>query len=169
MIELLDAVNRLIDIINARGYKNGKHLKVWHINSTAHPHIFEMFSILRLFEEWKQEVGLTDRFITRQTYEDLVWMVFGLAGIACVYLDTDGNKKMHQGRSGTDVCEHFFAMIRSINSNPNLQQCREGASKVSSSIKSNLFTGTKGGQNTAGTKREHDDFFNPLHKKRKID
>ena len=39
---------------------------------------------------------------------------------------------MHQGRSGSDVCEHFFSMIRYINSNPTMQQAREGCSTVSS-------------------------------------
>ena len=51
------------------------------------------------------------KFITQESYEDLCWMVFGTAGVACTYLDKNWRLKMHQGRSGSDVCEHFFAKI----------------------------------------------------------
>ena len=89
---------------------------------------------LRIFEKWKKECGRHKKnFITSQSYEDLVWMVFGFAAHASLYLKEDKTEMMHQGRSGTDVCEHFFSMIRYINSNPTMQQAREGASNVASS------------------------------------
>ena len=101
---------------------------------TRHRHVMEMFDVLRLFEEWRSEVGgFNEKFITKQTWEDLVWMVFGLAGVAC-FLKEDGSEQMHQGRSGSDVCEHFFSQIRYINSNPNAQQANEGASAMSGDI-----------------------------------
>ena len=32
-------------------------------------------------------------------------LVFGVAGIACMYLDGDKSMMFHQGRSGSDVCD----------------------------------------------------------------
>ena len=94
MMEIFNAVDWLIDIMNATSFKNGKHTQVRHINSPVHPNIFELFAILRLFEEWKEEAGgFNEKYITKYTYEDLVWMVFGLAGVAYCYLDVDGSKK----------------------------------------------------------------------------
>ena len=91
--------------------------------------------MLRLFEIWRRECGeFNEKFITKQTWEDLVWMVLGLAGTACCYLNEDGSRVMHQGRSGSDVCEHFFSQVRYINSNPNAQQTNEGASALSGDI-----------------------------------
>ena len=127
MIDLFLKVDRLVDIMNGSTKKEGVEL----INHPRHKHITELFDILRVFEGWKKECGgFTNNFITSYTYQDLVWMVFGVAAHASLYLDEDGSNVMHQGRSGTDVCEHFFSMIRYINSNPTMQQAREGASKV---------------------------------------
>ena len=69
-------------------------------------------------------------------------MVFGVASVASLYLDSDDNKKMHQGRSGSDVCEHFFSMICYINSNPTMKQCIDGCSRVASrnSFGGNMFS-----------------------------
>jgi len=39
---------------------------------------------------------------------------------------------MHQGRGGSDVCEHFFAKLRYINPNLTMDQAREGASRITS-------------------------------------
>ena len=134
MIELFDKVDRLVDIMNGNGFK-GKVRNVELIDKPAHKHVHELFDILRVFEEWKAECGgFTEAFVTQYTYEDLVWMVFGVAAHASLYLKEDGSHKMHQGRSGTDVCEHFFSMIRYINSNPTMQQAREGASAISGGL-----------------------------------
>ena len=122
------------------------------------------FSILQVFEEWKEEAGgLTNKYITRETYEDLKWMVFGLAGLACTYLKEDKSLKLHQGRSGSDVCEHFFAKIRQVNTNPTMQQCREICSKISGQKlgSSHLFQ-FGSGANTAGTERDHSEYFEDL-------
>ena len=162
MIELFEAVDRLVDIMNGVGYKNGKNKDVELINHPLHRHMSELFDILRLFEEWKKECGgFNKKFITQQTYEDLVWMVFGVNAIAILYLDADENKVMHQGRSGSDVCEHFFAMIRYINSNPTMQQCREGGSRVASQVPSNMFS-KKAGSNAGGATVEAADYLAPV-------
>ena len=69
-----------------------------------------MSIILQLFKEWKDKSSIFE-FITPQTYEDLKWMVFGMAEVACTYLDSDKKEKIHQGRSGSDVCEHFLQRL----------------------------------------------------------
>lgn len=166
-IQIVSAVDRLVDIMNAQRFKNGKDKQVFQIDSPFHPHVFELFDILRVFEEWKEDTGgFTKEFITSQTYEDLVWMVFGVAGVACTYLDADESLKFHQGRSGTDICEHLFAMMRNINPNPTLQQARQCASKCSQFVKSNLFS-FKGKNNAAGAPKDHSDFTQPLFKRSK--
>lgn len=109
MIKLLDAVDRLIDIMNGIPFSNGKDRNVHLISSSTDDHIVELFGILRLFEKWRVECGKkSDKFITIYTYEDLQWMVFGVAAVAALYLD-EADAVMHQGRSGSDVCEHFFS------------------------------------------------------------
>lgn len=64
---------------------------------------------------------------TIYTYEDLVWMMFGVAAAASLYLDEDGSRTKHQGPGSSDVCEHLFYQIRCVNSNPTMQQACEGA------------------------------------------
>ena len=167
MLEIFDRVDRLVDIINATRVKNGKDLKVEHINHPRHRHIYELFSVLQLFKEWKGEAGgFTSKFITRETYEDLKWMVFGLAGVACTYLDEDKSKQLHQGRSGSDVCEHFFAKLRQGSPNVTLAQANQKLSKISAqgASDSHLFM-FKGKQNAAGTKRENAAYFDPVAKR----
>ena len=124
-ITIISAVNRLVDIMNGVRFKNGQDKQVFLIDCPEHPHVFELFDILRLFEDWKDDTGgFTHEYITRQTYEDLVWMVFGVAAMACTYLEDDCSLVFHQGRGGSDVCKHFFANMRNDNPNHNLQQCR---------------------------------------------
>ena len=128
-------MDRLVDIMNGTGFKNGRSRNVELINHPHHRHTIELFGILRIFESWKKQTkGKPTRFITWQTYEDLQWMVFGMAVHGRCYLKKDRSETMHQGRGGSDVCEHLFSQIRYINSNPNMQQGREGISKASSQL-----------------------------------
>ena len=115
-----------------------------------------------------KDLKLGVHYMTRECYEDLSWMVFATVGVACAYLDEDKSKKMHQGRSGSDVCEHFFAKIRQVNTNPTLQQTREISSKISGegNIDAGAFM-SKGGHNTAGVKQDAADLVAPLPKKPK--
>jgi hypothetical protein len=165
MIELLNAMDRLIDIMNGKPFNRGKNLNVWAIDSPNDPLIVELFNILRLIEEWKIKAGgFNENFLSKQTYEDLVWCVFGVAGVAGVNLKNDGTLKMHQGRSGSDCFEHFFSKLRGIHPNANLQQCREGASKLSgNNIRTQAFL-KKGGGNVAGSTTTHQELLTPMQK-----
>jgi hypothetical protein len=118
-----------------------------------------------LIEEWKIKAGgFNENFLSKQTYEDLVWCVFGVAGVAGVNLKNDGTLKMHQGRSGSDCFEHFFSKLRGIHPNANLQQCREGASKLSgNNIRTQAFL-KKGGGNVAGSTTTHQELLTPMQK-----
>jgi len=76
---------------------------------------------------------------------------------------------MHQGRGGSDVCEHLFSLIRYINSNPNMQQAREGASKVSGQLGmvAKAFTGSnKGNSGTADMDVHASDLLAPIEAKK---
>ena len=168
-IETFDKVDRLVDIINARREK-----KVEFINSPQHKHVYELFSVLQLFEDWKNESSAFE-YITRESYEDLKWMVFGMAGLACTYMKEDKSLQINQWRSGSDVCEHTFAKIRQSNTNPNAQQAREILSKVSASgaVSASAFM-PKSKTNTAGAQVEPASYFeemptNPKKKKRKTE
>ena len=97
--------------------------------------------------------GASRPIILYQTYEGLKWMVFGVGAHAACYLKEDGEYIMHQGRSGTDDCEHFFNMICYINSNPTMHQAREGASKVSSQVGMYLQAFQSDNKGNSGTAR----------------
>ena len=96
-------------------------------------------------------------------------MVFGMAGLACTYLKDDKSRKIHQGRSGSDCCEHTFAKIRQINPNSTIMQARQCVSKISAqgAVQSNMFTGKRGKMNAAGTSVDPNDFFEPMAKRPK--
>ena len=167
MIDLFNNVDRLVDIMNGKAFQGSKDKDVQLIDCPKHSHITELFDVLRLFEEWKEESGgFTKKFITQQTYEDLVWMVFGVAAHAVLYLKDDKSRVMHQGRSGTDFLEHFFAKLRYINSNPTMQQSREAASKVSSDVgmESRAFERSRGNSGTAPSQTTAGDLLAPIEK-----
>ena len=168
MIDLFTKVDRLVDIWNGTNHKKGKVRNVELINKPKHRHITELFDVLRLFEEWKKEGKgkFTKNFITKQTYEDLVWMVFGIAAVACLNLDEDGSKTMHQGRGGTDVNENFFSRMRYINSNPTMQQAREAASQVTSGSGMHIRafqSNNRGNSGTAEGGETAEDLLAPLN------
>ena len=164
-IEVIDKIDRLVDICNTR-----KDRGVECLNCPQHPHVFELFSILQLFEEWRKEAGgFNEKFITRQTYEDLQWLVFGMVGIACYYLKDNKSRWMNQKNGGSDPCEHFFAKTRQVNPLPTLKQCREITSKLSG-VKigtSNMFT-FNSKNNTGGVKREHEMYIEKVPHRKKL-
>lgn len=151
LIELLSAVDRLVDICNAYGAKSTTESKrerdAVPIDCPRHRHVLELLSTLQLFEQWKVECGgYKKTFITWQTHEDLRWLVFGIAGYAALYLKDDCSLAVDQGRFGSDTMEHLFALIRMGNSNPTNQQANEGLSKVGANnavLDANMFR-TKG-------------------------
>jgi hypothetical protein len=60
-IELLAAVDRLVDICNGYGVDQNTHSKrkrnAGPINTPRHSHVLELLQTLRLFEQWKVECG----------------------------------------------------------------------------------------------------------------
>lgn len=125
-----------------------------------------MFDILRLFEEWKAEAGgFNKHFITKQTYEDLQWTVYGIAGVAVEYLDEDRSKKFDQGVSGSDTCEKFFSGIKDDCSNPTLGQAIQSAGKKTELNVlggGNLFKSKRAGTNTIGAGQDANDYIVPI-------
>jgi hypothetical protein len=174
MIELFTKINRLVDICNGYGAeqrtKSDNRRDVEKIDHPKHRHILELFDILRVVEEWKAECGgFNAKFITKQTYEDLLWLVYGIAGVASYYLKEDRSLSIDQGRLGSDIMEHFFSMIRDNNSNPNLGQANLAAGKIGSvnaMIQGGMFRKGKkrkqGGGNTAGAKEDKQAYLQQL-------
>lgn len=155
-IELLAAVDRLVDICNGYGVDQNTHSKrkqnAGPINTPRHSHVLELLQTLRLFEQWKVECGgYKKTFITWQKHEDLRWLVFGIAGYAALYLQEDGSIAVDQGRFGSDTMEHLFALIRLGNSNPTNQQPMEELSQLGANnavLEANMFRYK--GTNTGG-------------------
>ena len=170
MLELFDKIDRLVDICNGYGAeqisKDYKDRDVDKINHPQHRHIMELFDVLRLVEEWKKEAGgFKKQFITKQTYQDLHWLVYGIAGLASHYLKEDGSLILDQGRLGSDVMEHFFSMIRNDNSNPDLGAANQAAGKIGSLnavVDGNMFKGKRGRTNTAGANIDPEAYLAPL-------
>mmetsp|Transcript_27598 Transcript_27598/g.58969 ORF Transcript_27598/g.58969 Transcript_27598/m.58969 type:complete len:109 (+) Transcript_27598:541-867(+) len=97
-------------------------------------------------------------------------MVFGMAAHGSCYLKEDRSETMHQGRGGSDVCEHLFSQIRYINSNPNMQQGREGISKASSQLgmhNQSIQDDDKGNSGTAQSETTAKDLLVPVPKKKR--
>jgi hypothetical protein len=110
---LISSCDRLVDICNANGKKECEY-----IDSPDHFHIKELRDILQLFHEWKESCKSKDEFITKESYEDLCWLVYGLEGVAKEYLKQDKSRRMMQRRGGSDCCENEFASFRQANCNP---------------------------------------------------
>ena len=109
---IVKACDRLVDIWSANYAK-----KCECINSSCHPHLKELHTILLLFAEWKNDSKTKDEFITGESWEDLCWLVYAMEGIATEYLLKDKSRRMMQRRGGSDVCENEFAAFRQSNSN----------------------------------------------------
>lgn len=170
---MLIAVDRLIDICNAT-QKSGPEIKgAGPIDSAHDPQLRELLEILALFTEWQREGGeYSEQFITRQSYEDLVWMVFGFVGVAKYYLldsyvhvKTGGNgsgkwsgvRAMFQRWGGTDVCEHHFANVRGACTNPNAQMANRAGGVGSCNTTNEFDIKTK--SNTSGAMRPTSDQY----------
>jgi len=111
--ELIASCDRLIDIWNGNREK-----KCENIDSPNHPHINELRKILVLFDNWRAECGNNkEQFITKETWEDLCWLVYGLEGLANQELKDDKSRRICQRRGGSDCCENTFAAYRQGNSN----------------------------------------------------
>jgi hypothetical protein len=178
MLDIFDKVDRLVDICNARGAgeitKSKTPRNTHKIDHPKHQHLTELFDVLRLFEEWKNEAGgFNKHFITKQTYEDLQWTVYGIAGVAVENLEEDRSKKFDQGISGSDCCEHFFTGIKQDQSNPTLGQANQAADKrtaLNAISGGNQFKSKRGGSNHIDVAVDPKEYFAPIvrpSKKRK--
>jgi len=157
-IELLLSVDRLVDICNGYGVEQKTHSKRFRnagpIDKPRHEMVLELLKILQLFESWKDQCGgFKKTYLTRQTHEDLRWLIFGIVGYAALYLKEDGSIVVDQGRFGSDTMEHLFALIRMGNSNPTQEQANAELSRVGANnavLEANMFrtrgTNTVGGQ-----------------------
>jgi len=121
MRDLLEKVDRMIDIWNVK--KTAAF-----IDHPKHEHIKELYEVLAVFTEWSKESQDPYNFVSYQMYEDLAWIVYGIHGIAKYYLCDDKTCTMHQGRSGSDVCEHEFARAKDGNPNPTCAQISDATS-----------------------------------------
>jgi hypothetical protein len=175
-IELLSAVDRLVDICNAYGSDqittSKRKRNATPLNKPRDEQVLELLKTLQLFERWKTECGgYNNKFITWQTHEDLRWLVFGIVGYAALYLKEDGSVVADQGRFGSDTMEHLFALIRAGNSNPNNQQANEELSRVGANnavIEANMFRSR--GTNTGGAQVAAESYVAELptrHKRQK--
>jgi len=169
LIELLEKMDRLIDIINCTRMNRGSFKGCEPINEPFHKHVIELLNILKYLYEWKKECGgYTHKFLTQETYEDLQWTILGVIGNAMHYLDEDKSCAMYQARSGSDVCEHAFSLIRSKNVNPTAAACRQASARSSSASDAHLFR-FQSGANSGGCKRKATDYLAPVPKKSKMD
>lgn len=181
MITLFHHVDHLIDIFNAYGgtqeTKGFKFRNVEKINHPKHSHITKLFDALLVFEEWKEECGgLNKNFITRETYEDLKWLIFAVAFFAALYLKTDLSNTLNQGRTGSDICEHFFALLLKAGCpNPDPLMARQRASNVtagSAVVEAHMFH-VKKRTNTSGAHIDSEAYVADLptrntYKRRKV-
>ena len=160
---ILKALDRLIDIMNAK-VANGPIQKGCEvIDCQDHRHLDELLQIAGLFAEWKNEATDSTRFIPETSFEDLLWLCFGTIGIARTYL-INGSRRFDQSRHGSDVCEHHFGNLRMKNSNPSLEEARQGTAKATAA-RTNAFD-PRAKTNTKGAPRSQvDELMEPLEKR----
>ena len=125
LMEIVAQIDRLVDICNGNRAKGCE----W-INSPNHKHIKELRQVLTLFHKWRESSEEANEFITWQSWEDLLSLVYGIEGVAKMYLHEDGSRKMVQRLGGTDCCENQFSAIRGMNSNPTYAQSCDHLSKM---------------------------------------
>jgi hypothetical protein len=165
--ELLDKMDRLVDIINCTRMNGTRFKGCEPIDAPSHPHVLELLNIAAYLEDWRKECGgFTNEFITRETFEDLCWTIFGIVGVALFYLKEDKSRVMYQRRSGSDICEHHFSLIRSGSVNPTIDTCRQASARSNSATDSFLFR-TNSKANSGGAKRSPEEYLRPLAKKEK--
>ena len=135
--EFIVHVDRLVDICN-----NNTDKHCFRINSPDHNHIEELLEILDFFGKWNSESLLSkrkDHFMTRECFEDVQWLIFGIVGHAKCFLKKDESRIMVQRNGGSDVCEHEFSGIRSRNNKPNHNECDEIVARRTNIRAHNLF------------------------------
>eukprot|EP00957_Ditylum_brightwellii_P154811 11781893-Ditylum_brightwellii.AAC.1 len=79
----------------------------------------ELESIAIEFGKWKSYARDPLNFVLQILFEGLIWMVFGLKGVAKTYLDMNGMYILAQEQSGLDALEYLFGEAVMSNSNAN--------------------------------------------------
>ena len=103
MREIVSAVDKMIDIMNAKSDHNGVKRDGEKINSPLHRHITELLEISALFSDWNEECGIfKEIFTTRESDKNLTWMVAAVVGVSTMQLKTDYSCVLDQGRSGSN-------------------------------------------------------------------
>jgi hypothetical protein len=122
LIELCKKLDRIVDIMNARGERGAPIM-----NSPQHGLIGEVLDILKWFSDWRSaleaaEQNLETAFFGKTLWEDLPGLLLGVACTARFNLAMFPGESMLQRRLDQDVCEHHFNHVRqgggSSHSNP---------------------------------------------------
>jgi hypothetical protein len=159
--ELVLAIDRFVDIMNARWMNGAKMKGCEPINAPDHRHINELLGIASVLYLWEQEPRENDKqFIPATTYEDLLVCCLGTVGCVWTYVGNrevsttvnEDNREVYatvscsarswhfdQKRLGTDKNEHHHGNIRTRNPNPSFLECQYYSAK-SETVNSNNFT-----------------------------
>jgi len=110
---IIEAVDLIVGLFNSimQNYK-GEAKGCENIDRPSHPLLGKALKHLALFTEWKDESTSANHFFPATTYEDLVFMIFGLVGVSKTYLREDKSFVLVQRRGSTDNIEHIFCYFR---------------------------------------------------------
>ena len=113
ILEIISNIDLLVNICNGTNMSSkGVYKGCECINTPHHPHIGDLLNIMETFDMWELESGEDKRhFITKKSYEDLIYLVVGIVGLASTYLKPGGSRTIVQSCSGSNVVEHEFAGI----------------------------------------------------------
>jgi hypothetical protein len=109
--------DRVVDIMNAHNKGHDG------IDGKDHKDLKHLLDVVRYVEKWRQEVeakanesdiNQSNKFLPFTTYEDLVWMTFGVAYLVHKYCgDTQSTYfKIDLGGFGSDCCEYRFGNLK---------------------------------------------------------
>ena len=151
--EILLATDRFLDIMNAKSKDDADFVNCPRINSPDHSLLTELLDILSLYTEWKMDSGpYKERFITRESYEDLSWIIMSTLGVAVENLETDKSKILAQDKNTSDPCEFHFGNTRMRHGSASVQNC-VNATAHAQAVRTHTFS-LKGNVNTAGARKE---------------
>ena len=122
--------------------------------------------ILAIFYEWKNEAGkFSERFVARETYKDLVWLIGGLVCACTMYLKEDKSLILAQERCTSDDCEFHFGNIRSRNPSASVKDCEHGTAHAQAT-RTHTFSTRGTGNNSGKRKESKSELFAPMkHRK----
>ena len=163
--KVLLTVDRLMDIMNATSKVDADFKDCERIDKPTHELLGELCVTLNMFTEWKEEAGtFRERFIPRESFDDIIWIVVSIVGLSWKNLDDDGSKILSQDRCMSDCCEFHFGNIRMRNESAGIQNC-EHATAHAQAVRTHTFS-MNGTNNNAGARKETlTELMAPLSKK----